>query len=78
MGRFIIVDDKHTDDGYRREEMHQRMGGYRMGGVGNYHGYPSMKDYDDGYRRGYTHGYKDHEEEMMSDDGMRRYSRYGR
>lgn len=67
MGRhFIIVnDDKHKDDGYRREEMYRRMGGYRMtnGGVrmGNYRDDDDERDYDDGYRRGYEHGFKDHE-----------------
>ena len=65
MGRhFIIVDDKHQDDGYRREEMRQRMndnrsfGGVRMGGYRN-----SDMNYDDGYRTGYEHGYRDHEED---------------
>ena len=65
MGRhFIIVDDKHRDDGYRREEMYRRMGGNRMtnGGVRmeNYRDDDEC-DYDDGYRRGYEHGFKDHE-----------------
>ena len=67
MGRhFIIVnDDKHKDDGYRREEMYRRMGGYRMtgGGVrmGNYRDDDDDCDYDEGYRKGYAHGFKDHE-----------------
>lgn len=67
MGRhFIIVDDKHKDDGYRREEMYRRMGGYRNDG---YHGggvrmgdYRN-NDYDEGYRTGYEHGFRDHEQD---------------
>jgi hypothetical protein len=65
--RFIIVDDKHSDDGYRREEMYRRMGGYRMhDGVrmGDYRD----NEYDEGYRTGYQHGFKDHEQE----EGWRR------
>lgn len=57
MGRFIIVDDKHKDDGYRREEMRQRMGGYRMDG------YRGSNDYEEGYRTGYEDAWRDHEEE---------------
>ena len=64
---FIIVDDKHKDDGYRREEMYRRMNGYRddgyrsNGGVrmGDYRD----KDYDEGYRTGYEHGFRDHEQD---------------
>lgn len=66
MGRhFIIVDDKHKEDGYRREEMRQRMneqmGGYRMTYGHREGGYRDMseKDYDEGYRTGYEHGYRD-------------------
>jgi len=64
MGRhFIIVDDKHKDDGYRREEMYRRMGGgYRMyDGIrmGDYRD----NEYDEGYRTGYEHGFKDHEQD---------------
>jgi len=65
--RFIIVDDKHSDDGYRREEMYRRMGGYRIhDGVrmGDYRD----NEYDEGYRTGYEHGFKDHE----LDEGWRR------
>lgn len=70
MGRFIIVDDKHKDDGYRRDEMRHRMNGYyRMGDYRN-------ADYDEGYRTGYDHGYRDHEHEMMGGESYRR-SRYG-
>lgn len=74
MGRhFIIVnDDKHKDDGYRREEMYRRMnGGYRNDGyrvtsggtrTGNYRDDDDDEcEYDEGYRRGYAHGFKDHE-----------------
>lgn len=63
MGRhFIIVDDKHKDDGYRRDDMYRRMSGYRM------HDGVRMDDfrdgeYDEGYRTGYEHGFKDHEQE---------------
>ncbi len=58
MGRFIIVDDKHKDDGYRREEMYRRMnGGYRMDG------YRGRDEYDEGYKTGYEHAWRDHEEE---------------
>ena len=60
--RFIIVNDKHHDDGYRREEMYRRMGGYRMDGdmrMGDYR----ESDYDEGYRTGYEHGFKDHEQD---------------
>ena len=63
MGRhFIIVDDKHKDDGYRREEMYRRMGGYRMHDgirMGEYRD----NEYDEGYRTGYEHGFKDHEQD---------------
>lgn len=68
MGRhYIIVDDKHKDDGYRREEMYRRMGGYRgdgyrmTGGVrmGDYR----ESEYDEGYRTGYEHGYRDREQD---------------
>jgi len=64
MGRhFIIVDDKHTDDGYRREEMYRRMnGGYRNDGYRMHEG-SKEKEYDEGYRTGYEHGYKDHEQD---------------
>lgn len=74
MGRhFIVVDDKHRDDGYRREEMYRRMsGGYRMG---DYRTNESIRmggyrdnDYDDGYRTGYEHGFRDYEQ----DENMRR------
>lgn len=78
MGRFIIVDDKHKEDGYRREEMRQRMSGYRNYGgyrMGDFRRMPE-KEYDEGYRRGYEDGYKDHEEDMMSGEGYRR-TRYG-
>ena len=66
MGRhFIIVnDDKHKDDGYRREEMYRRMnGGYRNDGyhMGGYR--KPEEEYDEGYRTGYEHGYKDHEQD---------------
>ncbi len=65
--RFIIVNDKHIDDGYRREEMYRRMNGYRNDGYrmdgdmrsGNYRD----NDYDEGYRTGYEHGFKDHEQD---------------
>lgn len=58
MGRhFIIVDDKHKDDGYRREEMRQRMNGYRK----------TDDDYDEGYRTGYEHAWRDYEENMKRD-----------
>jgi hypothetical protein len=68
MGRhFIIVDDKHSDDGYRREEMYRRMGGYRMND-GVHMGDYRDKEYDEGYRKGYEHGFKDHEH----DDAWRR------
>lgn len=62
MGRhFIIVDDK-KDDGYRREEMYRRMGGYRMTDGIRMGGYrDEEKEYDEGYRKGYEHGFKDHE-----------------
>jgi hypothetical protein len=64
MGRhFIIVDDKHADDGYRREEMYRRMnGGYRNDGYRMHEG-SKEKEYDEGYRTGYEHGYKDHEQD---------------
>lgn len=55
--RFIIIDDKHRDDGYRREEMYRRMNGYRMDSDYRDH------DYDDGYRTGYEHGFRDHEQD---------------
>ena len=74
MGRhFIFVDDKHRDDGYRRDEMYHRMnGGYRMGDyrpndgirMGGYR----ESEYDEGYRTGYEHGFRDHEQ----DENMRR------
>lgn len=72
MGRhFIIVDDKHKDDGYRREEMRQRMSGYRGDGVhmGDYRmdRYRGRDEYDEGYRTGYEDGYRDNDE-----DGWRR------
>lgn len=60
---FIVIDDKHRDDGYRRDEMYRRMsGGYRMDSgthMGNYRN----SDYDEGYRTGYEHGFKDHEQD---------------
>ena len=63
MGRhFIIVDDKHKDDGYRREDMYRRMGGYRMHDgirMGDYRD----NEYDEGYRTGYEHAWRDHEQE---------------
>ena len=64
MGRhFIIVDDKHKEDGYRREEMYRRMnGGYRVDDaarMGNYRD----NEYDEGYRTGYEHGFRDHEQD---------------
>ena len=48
MGRhFIIVDDKHADDGYRREEMYRRMnGGYRNDGYRMHEG-SKEKEYDE-------------------------------
>ena len=60
--RFIIVNDKHVDDGYRREEMYRRMGGYRNDGYRMDSGY-NDNDYDEGYRTGYEHGFKDHEQD---------------
>lgn len=65
MGRFIIVDDKHKEDGYRREEMRQRMSGYRNYGgyrMGDFRRMPE-KEYDEGYRQGYEDAWQDHEEE---------------
>lgn len=63
MGRhFIIVDDKHKEDGYRREEMRRQMNGYRNNDgirMGDYRN----SDYDEGYRTGYEHGYRDHDED---------------
>lgn len=64
MGRhFIIVDDKHKEDGYRREEMYRRMnGGYRVDDyprMGNYRD----NEYDEGYRTGYKDGFLDHEQD---------------
>ena len=68
MGRhFIIVDDKHKEDGYRREEMYRRMNGGRSDGyrmtdgicMGDYRD----SEYDEGYRTGYEHGFKDHEQD---------------
>lgn len=71
MGRhFIVVDDKHKDDGYRREEMYRRMGGYRNDGY-RMSGNVCMgerDEYDEGYRTGYEHGFRDHEQ----DENMRR------
>lgn len=72
MGRhFIIVDDKHKEDGYRREEMRQRMSGYRGDGYRSYDGVRMggyrESEYDEGYRTGYEAGYRDHDE-----DGWRR------
>ena len=60
--RFIIVNDKHVDDGYRRDEMYRRMNGYRMDGDMRAGGYRE-NDYDEGYRTGYEHGFKDHEQD---------------
>lgn len=65
MGRFIIVDDKHKDDGYRREEMRQRMGGYRIDG------YRGRDEYDEGYRTGYEDAWQDHKS-YMEGEGFRR------
>lgn len=66
MGRYIIVDEKHKEDGYRREEMRQRMRGIRSEGFRNADYRKSEEDYDEGYRKGYEDGYRDHEEESMS------------
>lgn len=60
--RFIIVNDKHVDDGYRREEMYRRMNGYHNDGYRMDSGYRD-NDYDEGYRTGYEHGFKDHEQD---------------
>lgn len=72
MGRhFIIVDDKHKEDGYRREEMYRRMnGGYRVDDaarIGNYRD----NEYDEGYRTGYEDAWQDHKS-YMEGEGFRR------
>lgn len=65
--KYLIITGNH-DDGYRRDEMRERMrneSGHRGG------------SYDEGYRRGYEHAWKDHEREMMEDDeNFRRNTRY--
>lgn len=83
MGRhFIIVDDKHKEDGYRREEMYRRMnGGYRVDDavrMGNYRmdSYRGRDDYDEGYRTGYEDAWQDHKS-YMEGEGFRRNTRYG-
>lgn len=81
MGRhFIIVDDKHKEDGYRREEMRQRMSGYRGDGYRNYDGVRMdgyrESEYDEGYRTGYEDAWQDHKS-YMEGEGFRRNTRYG-
>lgn len=67
MGRFIIVDEKkNRDEELLREEMRQRMGGFRGDGFRNPNSHMSEEDYKEGYRKGYEHGFRDHEEESMS------------